>query len=351
MKWKIFSKNKKKPFFKGKISIRDKIFGLTKQTAKKNQSVTNKVRKIYAPNNTLLNEQNIKNTKKITYKLSTQLFLSSLYFKIINFPVLRFFFNSGRFFGIVFSVFFVYLCFIDTTFVVKNITIEFEKDSFLDKKTIEKLDSTIKNYRYFGSVTFNQLARELFSEIQDVTITKTTWPNTVSLKVKTKPILATLSVNNNSNYVVISQNGTVLGRDNYNLRSNVVTINSITNQFEDSSKIITLEPTQLEKLYFLEYITDVVSSLKQPVSKQIISSLSEFDNTTITKLSNGTQLFFDTTLIDKDYLTRRVQTMLTKPEVINDMVKNEVSYIDFRSPGKVFLCKINEKCALDNSIK
>jgi hypothetical protein len=363
MNWPKLPLFKKNNFSKRKTAnTASKVFGLQNKKVNNSSPFHTKVRKIYSPSNTTLENHNTKNTKKIDSKLSVQIFFSSLWFTITNLVVIKFFLKSSRFFGLLFILFFIYICFIDTTFVIKKITIEFEKDSFLDKQTIAKLDSTIKNYRYFGvipansmwfanSYSYNQLSKDLFDEVQSVEIVNTTWPNTLTLKVATKPILATLSVNNGSNYIVVAQNGTILGRDNYNLRSNIVSVNSLTNVFDDTTKTFLFDTSQLEKLYFLDYMSTILSNNKLTVNKKIISSLSAFDSTTIINLSNNTLLFFDNTALDKEYLKRRVETILSTPEIAKSMNEGVINYIDFRSIGKVFVCNNKEKCALDNSIK
>jgi hypothetical protein len=248
-----------------------------------------------------------------------------------------------------------YLVFIDRYFLVKNINILFPNGSYLSKNDTTEFKTNFEN-SYFSLFAKNSIwfasapmltamAQDINPTIESVEIIERILPNTLKIKVRTEPILATIAIND-SEYWRVSKTGKFVTEDDIGLQQDLININTpiIWNKanYKLSEFNINNIDGQLDKLYFVNYIKKIIEEQGYKLSKTIFNSLE--DNNVSFVINNNTVLKFDPTKISIFNTNNRVVNILNNKRINAKILQNEVSYIDFRISENVFLCEKNKTC-------
>ncbi|MEM1311879.1 MAG: hypothetical protein AAGF07_00235 [Patescibacteria group bacterium] len=355
--------------------------GLSKKSSfsKKNDNF-----KVFKPNNDHLIKDKVKNkiklgsAKKFSFGYknlnlvgrSTNIFDFRNIWKNLKFYVIKWglleYFNKILALLVIFSSFvgFAYISFFDRFFLVKSYAVSFEDKSYLNDKQVNSLIQNIRQSKTFGVLPSNsywyindyiltQQAKRFVPEIKSVDVVERNWPNKVSLKITTEPILITLGVveNTEKKYWRISQEGKVLTEDNLNLRENVVEVDRIIS-FDRSGMSLKDYPLeenteQLNRFWFVAWLWGVFEELNISLSRTSLPSL--LDTDVEIRTASGVRLLFDSTAMTSDNQLKRIKSVINtsiRNNSIEDKLETgQISYIDFRIPKRVFVCEVGKECA------
>ncbi len=255
----------------------------------------------------------------------------------------------------------VYLSFFDTKFMIKKYTITFTENSYVNEHNITEIINEIKSDKWLRIIPNNQLwfineknitkaAQNVYPEIISVDIKNRQWPNEVKLEITTEPILITLGINENE-YWRIAKNGNILGKDNANIRDNLVIVEQPvtivhTSGFGQDFGQYSFEnqSAQKEKFWFILQLWQWLDKYNIDHIKTSIPSLSDFDTNVTIWTANGTRLIFDINTTDKSKQESRIETIFDKTIIGVKERSGGISYIDFRIPKKVYWCYKDTKC-------
>jgi hypothetical protein len=250
----------------------------------------------------------------------------------------------------------IYLSFFNVSFVVKHWEIDFPKSSYLDKSSSQKLIQSFENERQFNLLPLSSywfindynltaIAKRDYNFIEKVEITKREFPNKVGIRITTMPVLATLAVmvnNTNYQYWRISQNGEVLAKDEYNIYENLIYVEKLMSfdrsnvTFKDTS-IFLEDKKQLDRLYFIYTVKNILTELKHKVERVSIESLNTADYQVNFRLDNGAILMFDSSQFDKATTIRRINE-ISRTNIFDEIEQDKIRYIDLRLPKKIYIC-------------
>ncbi len=248
-----------------------------------------------------------------------------------------------------------YLTFVDRYFLVKNINIMFPNGSYLSKSDTTEFKNNFensyfslfaKNSIWFASApVLTSIAQEINPTIESVEIVERILPNTLKIKIKTEPILATIAIND-SEYWRVSKTGKFVTEDDIGLQQDLITINTPVIWNKSNYKLsefnINNIDGQLDKLYFVTYIKKIIEEQGYKLSKTVFNSLE--DNNVSFVINNNTTLKFDHTKISIFNTNNRLVNILNNKKINSKILQNEVSYIDFRISDNVFLCEKGRSC-------
>lgn len=262
-------------------------------------------------------------------------------------------------------IFVLYLGFFDTKFLIKNYTITFTENSYINSKNINKILQQVRNdkllgflpknqFWFFNESSFIESAQKVYPEIENVKITKKDWPNKVEIEITTEPILLTLNINEEE-YWQISKNGKVLNKDEIGLRENLVFVEkkiaiSSASQQDYSNNIsfanYTFEDKQTQKnrFWFIIQLWKWLDKYDVNYSKTVLPSLSEYDTDVWIYTDSGTKLIFDVNYGSKENQEKRIE-LIFNGKIGENEKKGQISYIDFRPPKKIHYCYKNKVCA------
>jgi hypothetical protein len=319
-----FQKNKNKKIYKNKYNQVDNA---------------SKFDKVYAPTSTLIDQEPKKR------------------FSLPRFQLLKFNKNKIAIYIIGTLLFssIGYLTLVDRYFLVKNINILFPTGSYLSKNDTIEFKTNFEN-SYFSmfaknsiwfisSPVLTSMAQEINPTIESVEIVERVLPNTLKIKVKTEPILATIAIND-TEYWRVSKSGKFVTEDDIGLQQDLITINTpiIWNKanYKLSEFNINNVDGQLDKLYFVNYVKKIIEEQGYKLTKTIFNSLE--DNNVNFVINNNTVLKFDHTKISIFNTNNRLVNILNNKKINEKILQNEVSYLDFRISENVFLCEKNKTC-------
>ena len=244
---------------------------------------------------------------------------------------------------------------IDTKFLVKNINIIYKNGSYLSKSDTEKLKKTFesehfniiaKNSIWFqSSFNLTNIGKESNKNITKIDLTKVRLPNTINIEVTTDPIISTLNFNSTEQWRV-AKDGSLITKDDINLNEKLLTIIEPVIWNNETFNISNLKldnlDGQLNKLYFLDFITDKIDKLGYSVSKSEVNNIES--NQVFITINNDTQLKFDHTKISLDNLINKVTNTLQNKKIKDEIMTNQIKYIDFRISENIFICKKDKSC-------
>lgn len=327
-----------------------------KKKFKQKKETINQELKIFAPPKPLSNEFN---SDESQIKKSKNLFNLNLIFnKNFNFPKITFY-NLNKYILIFIvssvAIFTLYLLTIDTKFLVKNINIIYKNGSYLSKSDTEKLKKTFesehfniiaKNSIWFqSSFNLTNIGKESNKNITKIDLTKVRLPNTINIEVTTDPIISTLNFNSTEQWRV-AKDGSLITKDDINLNEKLLTIIEPVIWNNETFNISNLKldnlDGQLNKLYFLDFITDKIDKLGYSVSKSEVNNIES--NQVFITINNDTQLKFDHTKISLDNLINKVTNTLQNKKIKDEIMTNQIKYIDFRISENIFICKKDKSC-------
>jgi hypothetical protein len=264
-------------------------------------------------------------------------------------------------------LFFLYLCFFDTFFLIQNYRVTFAESSYLSPNDVEDVVTTIKEDKLLGFIPNNQFwylssrsltiaAQNEYPEIQSIRVDRKIWPRTAQLQIKTEPILITLGINQ-SEYWRIGYDGSVVSEDDAGLRQNLViverpvTFNQPDATLQDYSfqgdcqgerSNAAQNCLQLNRFWFVKWVWNILDQLQIQYSKTVLPSLFDYD--VIIELQSGSRLIFDSGTMSTQVQQDRIVSVLDS--ILGSQVNTgEIAYIDFRQPKKVFLCRVGQPCA------
>jgi hypothetical protein len=264
---------------------------------------------------------------------------------------------------IVLSIIFftIYLSFFDTFFLIKNWSIDFTSNSYLDNKDVNKLVNNYQNSRFLGIFPSNQywfsteqnlttVAQEIFPEIESVKILERSFPNKLKLEIETKPAFITLAISTQKGYEYwrISDSGKILTMDNANIRQNLVRVSyPISFENPDSnikdSRFFMDNPEQLNRLHFVRFTWDLLSEIGQEPIETYLPSMNIADTEVTIELENRTKLLFESSKFDKETHVKRLISFLN-PSIREEIQEGKIAYIDLRVPKRIFVCKKKSLC-------
>jgi hypothetical protein len=319
-----FQKNKNKKIYKNKFNQGD---------------TSSKFDKVYAPTSSIV-DQDV--NKK---------------FKLPNFKLLKFNKNKIAIYtiGMLLLSSIGYLALIDRYFLVKNINIFFPTGSYLSKNDTTDFKTNFENSYlsmfaknsiwFLSSTVLTSMAQEINPTIESVEIVERILPNTINIKVKTEPILATIAIND-TEYWRVSKSGKFVTEDDIGLRQDLITINTpiIWNKanYKLSEFNINNVDGQLDKLYFVNYVKKIIEEQGYKLTKTVFNSLE--DNNVNFVINNNTVLKFDHTKISIFNTNNRLVNLLNNKKINEKILQNEVSYLDFRISENVFMCEKGRSC-------
>lgn len=250
---------------------------------------------------------------------------------------------------------FLYICFIDTNFAIKHISIKFTNQSYLEEARINTLLSIINKNRLAGIIPLNSywflnsesltsIGKSVSPDITRVELVSREWPDQASLSITTVPITATL--NYGSSYVILSRNGQILGRDSVSLRSNVIRLNSFSTPltFLENDSLVANNNSLLQKVFFTIQLQNILLDLDLQISESVISSDIVTDSDVYITV-NKTKLLFSYTALNSENLITRITRILKDTGMRAQVLDEKISYIDMRFPKTVFVCLKDTSCA------
>jgi hypothetical protein len=251
----------------------------------------------------------------------------------------------------------LYLGLIDKYFLVKNIDIVFPNGSYLSnedtkrfKENYEKqvLGLFAKNNIWFASSSMlTSIAKEFNSNIVSVEIVSRELPNKLQLSIITKPVLATLILNDNQAWRIDSI-GNFVTQDDIGLNENPIYIRqyvtwNTTNYKLNNFNLNNLEG-QLDKVYFVKYVRNILTDLNYTAFKTDFESFVE--NTIYVQINNNTSLIFDYKSISMDNINNKIVNILNNKKLNTELIADKISYIDFRLADNIFICYKESSCKL-----
>jgi len=255
-------------------------------------------------------------------------------------------------------LFISYISFFDTYFLVKNYQVEFTTESYLSEQDTQSLLLTFSQNNLLGILPGNQFwylnnqhltqaAQRKFPDIQYVYIKERVWPNTAVLVVATRPILLTLNINQDQ-YWRISQTGDVLTRDDMRLKERLVAVKNeivINNRNVDAFKEYSFKQDniQKEKFWFIDWLWQEMDTIGIKYAQTQIVSL--YDTDVIVQTAAGTELRFDSRAFSRSAQHQRLVSILKNTTLADQEKDSQIRYIDFRIPGKVFVCRKDAVCS------
>ncbi len=281
---------------------------------------------------------------------------------------LRIFERFNQFmFGLLVSstlLFVVYLSMFDTYFLVKTYSVSFNKNdqsqSYLDQVETEELIQSMKDQKFLGIVPSNQLwflnssnvsfiGKKINHQIQDIEVNRRIWPNKAEISITTKPILLTLAIQVSSTeneYWRIAHDGSVISKDDAGLREKLVIVEKPVqyNRVGKSLKDITFEynSDQLNRFWYTNWLVDELKQYNIEVLNVKYPSL--FDNDVNIELANGTIFKFNDQTTSKEATELRINEFLNNPELGMQVTQGELTYVDFRTSKRIFICKKGLEC-------
>ncbi len=253
------------------------------------------------------------------------------------------------------SIFTIYISFFDTFFLVKTYTINFVNESYIDDYETDKLFDNIHTDKFLGLLPNNSLwflnsqnltytAQRNNPDINSIKVVDRVWPNKATLEVDLEAILLTLSINDGE-YWRINNKGSVVSQDLAGIREKLVVVDKpiIFDKSGTTFRDFSFENynEQVNRFYYINWLWDLMEEQKIEVSKTEIPSLIDTDVMIYTV--SGTKLMFDLNTADKITQKTRFQELFK-----NDFLKEEkagsISYIDFRIPKRIYMCRDGEAC-------
>lgn len=261
-------------------------------------------------------------------------------------------------------LFFLYISFFDTYFLVKNWQISFSQGSYLSKNEQEMILNKFSSTKIIGIFPSNQfwfvndrnltlLAQNIVPEIAGIRITSRNWPNKIDIEITTLPILLTVGlVENGQNKMWrVLPNGKILTQDKAGIADNLVKIELPINfdqkNFDLQKYPIFEDISQLNRLYF---VINLWSYLKEfgilPV-QTILPSLNSADKDVFVVLGSGTKLYFDSNKFSRQTQKDRLQSVL-ESGIMDKIKSGELAYVDFRISKRIHICPKNKNCVQEN---
>ena len=261
-------------------------------------------------------------------------------------------------------LFFLYISFFDTYFLVKDWQISFSQGSYISKNEQEMILNKFSGTKIVGIFPSNQfwfvndrnltiLAQSIIPEIAGIRITNRNWPNKIDIEITTLPILLTIKLTENGQNKLwrVLPNGKILTQDKAGIADNLVTIELPINfdqkNFDLQKYPIFEDIGQLNRLYF---VINLWSYLKEfgilPV-QTILPSLNSADKDVFVILDNGTKLYFDSNKFSRQTQKDRLQSVL-ESGIMDKIKSGELAYVDFRISKRIHICPKNKDCASEN---
>lgn len=247
-----------------------------------------------------------------------------------------------------------FLSFMDTNFIVTGWDFEFGPNSYLDKAKCRELQNYLQANRFGGVIPNNHLlfldgnnmqltAKSKFPEITKIEVLQKVFPNRAKLLIHTEPVLTTLilKVNSKTEFWRIAQNGTIISKDNHNLLTNPIyvdkdiTYNKETGSF-DQTNFFETNLDQLDKIYTIDYVKELLSNFGLKIDRVVIPSLSPSDKNFTIWLDNQVKLIFNSSQFDQKSIQERVQKVMNS-QLINQIKNAKLQYIDMRVAHRVYV--------------
>lgn len=244
-----------------------------------------------------------------------------------------------------------YLLLFDRIFLVKNLKVYYPKGSYLSLTDTKKLKKSLES-SYFSIIAKNQFwfvnpitLADLNPNIENIEITERTFPDSITLRVTTKPIIATLAFNNNQ-FWRVDKEGNFVTEDDIGLNESVINIKNtlIWNKQNNQLANFNLKniDNQLDRLYFVRFTKAIINNLGFIFD---FASIDTLDDTQVKiTIDNETVLIFDANTLSIANHNNKTTTTLNNSRTWNDIKSNKINYIDFRIPDNVYICKKNTKC-------
>ena len=254
--------------------------------------------------------------------------------------------------GFLLISFLVYICFIDTIFVIKNYKVSYQSSSYLHQRDIQKYTNSLQEYKVFGVIPANQfwfingitatnIAKKTIPEIEEIKVTNEIWPDSVELQIKVQDPLLTVKLfeNNQLKYWQIAKDGRIF-TENINRTTNRIL--TLQNRINLDQTQATLQDFQLQnnnnylnKLYFVVYLWDILEKeIGLTVSNTFMADFKDEDVVLITE--NDTKLYFSSNNFDKISQYQRIKKVFDSEIGVRESAK-KLEYIDFRIPQKIFV--------------
>jgi hypothetical protein len=248
-----------------------------------------------------------------------------------------------------------YLLCIDKYFLVKNLEVTFPNGSYLSKTDLKKFKKDFEesyasliaknNIWFVSSPVLTSIAKDINPTIETVTIVDRQLPNKLKVNIQTAPILATIVINNSQSWRV-NQNGQFVTQDDIGLEENAVHINTPVTwnsaNYNLSQFNLNNVEGQMEKLYFVNFIRQLVNEQGYNLARTEIESLE--DNSVSFMIDNQTWLKFDPSKSSIINNSNKTINILNNKKINQQILDNQLSYIDFRIPENVFICQKNKTC-------
>ncbi len=259
---------------------------------------------------------------------------------------------------------FIYISFFDQYFLVTNYEVTFGPNSYLEEEEIEAILTRFSTSKTGGVLPENQFwflndrnltisADKAVPEINRVNVKERIWPNKAILEIHTEPILATLSIQENSQRRSwrISQSGRVFTEDKAGLNEQLIhvqrpiTYSRLNATFKDYD--LEADIDQLNRVWFTNVLW--VFFEEQPGVEIISTQFPSMTDTDVQLMTNtGTTLYFssDFTTIPRQNLESRLRGVFNST-LADEQIAGRIAYIDFRIPSQaVFVCYRNQPCAV-----
>ena len=257
---------------------------------------------------------------------------------------------------VVLLLFFFYLCFFDTNFIVKNYQINFTNGSYISNEDMAKIVQSVKDAKLLGIVPNNQYwflnSQNLTAsmskyepQIREVKVIDRIWPDKAILEITTEPILLTLGINTGE-YWRVSQEGRIISKDEAGLREKLVVVERpiSLNRSGLTLKNYSFKDDlpQLNRFWFINWLWKLLGLLNYKVVSTSLPSL--FDTDITITLDSGTKLYFDSSALAQDSQKKRIETVLDS-KYRSEINLGQINYLDFRISRKVFVCLQNRECS------
>jgi hypothetical protein len=267
----------------------------------------------------------------------------------------------GGFISLIFG-YSLYLTTFSTEFLVKNYRIQFSEGSYLSQTSVSNILKAITQKNTLGFIPDNHFwlinsqsltadAKSVERSVKNIEVTGRYWPNTVDLLIETQPILATLNIN--SNYYLINQDGNVIGQDFGGYRQKVVIVTTPHKNVDSTelSKVFTqklpddpVENNQLNRLFFIDKALTKFEKSDIKIVRTEIKTLFEKDSDVFFILDNNTVLLVDSLDTSLSDTFSHLETVIQTTNVGKDLKEGKISYLDLRVKGRIYICYKGREC-------
>lgn len=256
----------------------------------------------------------------------------------------------------------LYISFWDRYFLVRDYEIELANSqghrSYLSNEQIQSLVETwqqSKNliflpnnqYWYANEKSYLEIAKNLYPEITDIEIVQKSWPDTMKIRIYTKPVLATLrlEVDDRTYYLRIGDDGKVINFDKAEVKDSVISVQLKTTNTTEA-ELLAYDFSQnsivYNRLWFIKSLREWFGeNQKNIVGIEIPTPI---DSDLVITFETGTKFYLNSQNIAWQNQIARLNFFYSYEKWQQENQQGLIKYVDFRINNKIFICYKDRGC-------